>query len=152
MKKVSIINNVDGSTYGAKFDNDTDMNSWIASCESKNSWGNVGDYTVTITDLSTDPDYLLDVQMRKAQVRLDACQYIMKRVAARNRLVDLTDQQTQMFLQEYQPIIALLQVGELGLAKTAIAGLVPVGGITQDEINLIVGIADSYLQREAAIV
>ena len=151
MKKVLIINNVDQSKYSANFLNDVEMNAWIASCEAKKAWGNKGEYTITITDLTTDIDYQLDVQMRKAKVRFDSCQYIMQRVAARNKLVQLTEKQTQMFLQEYQPIISLLQVGELGLAREAIAALVPVGGITQDEINLIVGICDAGIAKEGAI-
>ena len=108
-------------------------------------------YVITITDLTNDPDYLLEKELRKAQSRIQTCQFVMQRVAARNRLVQLTEQQTQMFLQEYQPIIALLQVGELALAREQIAVLQPIGGITQDEINLIVGICDAGIAKEGAI-
>jgi len=39
MKKVSILNEVDGRSFGAQFANDAEMQAWIDSQVSINSWG-----------------------------------------------------------------------------------------------------------------
>lgn len=39
MKKVTIINKINGREFGAKFEDDQKMQEWIDSCIAKNSWG-----------------------------------------------------------------------------------------------------------------
>ena len=108
-------------------------------------------YTITIVNLDEDADYQLEKEIRKAQHRMSVCKFVIERVSARNKIVGMTAEQMGIFLAAFEDIIKLLQVGQLDMARAAIAAVEPIGNITQEELNLIVAICDAGLAKEAEI-
>ena len=108
-------------------------------------------YTITISDLTNDPDYILEKELKKAGIRHDVCKFLRMRVSARNRIVGLTAEQTLVFITNYKSIIELLSVDELSLARAAIFALVPDESLLQSEIDLLVAIADAGILKESEV-
>ena len=108
-------------------------------------------YVITIKNLATDPEYILEVELRKASHRMSVCKFVIERVSARNKIVGMTPQDMQIFLAAFEDIIKLLQVGQLDMARAAVAAVEPIGNITQAELDLIVSICDAGLVKEGEI-
>lgn len=67
MIRVSVVNNVDGRAFGAKLETQNEADAWVTKQTALGSWGLVGQYTVTQTDITEE----VEVEARLEEVDAD---------------------------------------------------------------------------------
>jgi hypothetical protein len=172
MKKVTVVNNVNGIQFSATMQDPT---AWIAEQVAINSWGlpeawtleviegaetkveldefgveqtyykKPCEYTIEIKELDADPEYLLEQAIKKSSQNIEFGKYILSIVGAMVQIKNLDCAGVASLNATFSAISMLLQTGSIETAKNAIAAIEPTEVVTAGDITYIVGIMNNYL-------